>query len=200
MKKVTLMLVAICLVVNAAFAQKKGKADKKALKTELKAYSEANIRPVMQDAYNQLLAGLSADDKAFLNTARAEQQKTRAAFKAKKEANKKANKGLSIEDKAASRDALKKEAKENKKALTQKMTPFIERNQALLTQSLATINAKKSDWKAAKKEIRAKYMTEEKKDKKEGKKGKKRAEKGENQAAIRLLFWDAKNNTWGEEE
>jgi hypothetical protein len=43
-------------------------------------------------------------------------------------------------------------------------------------------------------------MTEEKKDKKEGKKGKKRAEKGENQAAIRLLFWDAKNNTWGEEE
>lgn len=218
MKNITVMFVAICLMTSTAFAQHRGhkghgKMSAEA-KAELKAYNEANVNPVMQQAYNQLVAGLSAEDAAFLTQKRAEKEKMRAASQDARKTFRDANKNTDKEVLKAKREEQRKADKAKRKAFNESMQPFIERNKALIDKSMVAVNAKKEEWKTAKRQIIEKYMTEEQKaerakhkeahdakkgDKKGKGKGKRGAgKKGEGkgdkkaQGATKLLFWSAK--------
>lgn len=200
MKNITLILVAICLVTNAAFAQKEKKENRKACKAELKAYKEQNINPVMQNAYGQLVAGLSKEDAQFLEQKRAEERALKAELKDQRKTQKEASKGMDKDAKKEQMKALREDARKKKKALMESMKPFMERNEALIAKSMTTVKEKTPEWRAAKKAIKEKYKSDEQKEKAAQKgKGKQQKAKGKKKGgehekghgAARLLFWDA---------
>lgn len=201
MKKIIFMLVAICLVANTVFAQKDKKENRKACKAELKAYKEQNINPVMQNAYGQLVSGLSKEDAQFLEQKRAEERALKAELKDQRKTYKESTKDMDKEARKEKMKTFRQEAREKKKALMESMKPFLERNEALIAASMTTVKEKTPEWRAAKKEIKQKYMTEEQKEKmtarkkahksKADKKGKKHKR---GHGAARLLFWDTEKS------
>jgi hypothetical protein len=198
MKNIALILVAICWVCTSSFGQKEEKKEnRKACKVELKAYSETNIKPVMQDAYGRLISGLSREDAQFLEQKREEETKLRAELKDQRKTYKSTTKGLDKEARKTKMKEFRDGAKAKRKAFMESMKPFMERNEALIASSMTTMKQKSPEWRAAKKEIREKYMTDEQKEKlakrkanRQEKADKKDKHPKKGRAAARLLFWD----------
>lgn len=184
MKKSILITLAFSLIVTIGFSQKTQKLSKEE-KAEMRAYYEEKVYPVKKKAHDQFLAGLSADDKAFLETKREEKKRIGKEVRA-------AKKGLkALREEGESKEELKtakKEAmtpiREKQKAFAASMKPFMDRNRALIETSIAPIKDNKEMWKDEKDAMLDEFLSEEdnaKREAKQAKKAQKRGDKSEDQ-------------------
>jgi len=171
MKKILLMALGLCFMVSAMIAQgphrhhKHPKLPAEA-KAELKQLHQEKIYPVRKAAHEKFLAGLTQEERAFLEERREEGKVLRKARKAlKQEARTMRDNGA---DRAAIRAAMEGKTtklKEDAKAFMLSMKPFMEKHQALIKGSLEGMQENRSSWKAEKQAIFDKYLTEEQKEK-----------------------------------
>lgn len=196
MKKSILIIVAFSLIATLGFSQKTEKLTKEE-KAEMRTYYEEKIYPVKKTAHDQFLAKLSADDKAFLETKRAEKKsiakETRVVqkdLKAQKEA------GKSKEELKAARKTAMEPIREKQKAFSVSMEPFMERNQALIESSIASIKDNQEMWKEDKNALLDEFLSEEDNAKRAAKKAKKsepsaeKVKRGEEKKKLSFVLWN----------
>ena len=199
MKKSILITLALSLMVTLAFAQKTDKLSKEE-KAEMRAYYEEKVYPVKKAAHDQFIGGLSADDKAFLETKRAEKKSIHKESRAaQKELRSLRKDGKSKEELKAARKTAMAPIKEKQKALAASMEPFMERNKALIETSIAPIKDNQEMWKDEKDAMLDGFLSEEdnaKRDAKQAKKAKKsekksgdKASKGAEKKLLSFVLW-----------
>jgi hypothetical protein len=194
MKKSILITLALSLIVTLAFSQKTQKLSKEE-KAEMRAYYEEKVYPVKKEAHNKFLAGLSADDKAFLETKREEKKVLHKEVRtAKKDLKALREEGKSKEELKAARKTAMAPIKEKQKGLAASMKPFMERNQELIEASIAPIKDNKEMWKEEKEAMLDEFLSEEdnaKRDAKQAKKSEKpggKANKGDKKK-LSFVLW-----------
>lgn len=196
MKRSILLMVLFSLLTTLGFSQKEAKLSK-AEKAEMRAYYEEKIYPVKKAAHDKFLAGLSADDKAFLETKRAEKKTiakdtriVKKDLKAQKEA------GKSKEELKAARKTAMAPIKERQKALIASMESFMERNQALIESSIAPVKDNQEMWKEDKDAMLDEFLSEEDNAKRAEKKAEKdqksakKTDKGAEKKKLSFVLWD----------
>lgn len=199
MKLSIVLTVLFSLLTTLGFAQKEAKLSKEE-KAEMRAYYEEKVYPVKKAAHDKFLAGLSAEDIAFLEAKRAEKKsitkETRVVqkdLKAQKEA------GKSKEELKAARKTAMTPIKEKQKAFATSMKPFMERNQALIESSIAPIKDNKDIWKEDKNTMLDEFLSEEDNAKRAEKKAKKsqktakspeKMEKGVEKNKLSFVLWN----------
>lgn len=196
MKKSILITLAFSLIATIGFSQKTAKLTKEE-KAEMRTYYEEKVYPVKKAAHDQFLAGLSAEDKAFLDTKREEKKsihkKTRTVqkdLKAQKEA------GKSEEELKATRKTAMAPIREEQKAFFASMKPFMERNRALIEKSIAPIKDNQEMWKEDRDAMLDDFLSEEDNAKREAKKTKKaeqsakKTDKGLERKQLNFVLWN----------
>ena len=202
MKKVFVLLVGFLVAMSStAEAQQKGKAKlSKECKTELRTFYQENVYPVKKAAHDNLMAGLSEEDVLFVNDQSGKKMAIREKMKAaKKEARAIRKNGGSKEDVKAKMVELTKPIKAEYKALKESMKPFMDRNQALIEEAMAPFKETRKKWRAEKKIILDKCLTEEQKAKREARKANSKKDKDNKKAKakkghgkIRFVLWNDK--------
>jgi hypothetical protein len=180
MKKSILITLAFSLIVTLGFAQKSDKLTKEE-KAEMRAYYETKVYPVKKEAHDQFMKGLSADDKSFLESKRAEKKAIHKESRtAQKELKALRKEGKEKEELKAARKTAMEPIREKQKALAVSMKPFMERNRDLIETSIAPIKDNQDMWKDDKDAMLDDFLSEEdnaKRDAKKAKKAKKSAKK-----------------------
>jgi hypothetical protein len=178
MKKSILITLALSLIVTLAFSQKTEKLSKEE-KAEMRTYYEEKVYPVKKEAHNKFLAGLSGDDKAFLETKRGEKKVLhKEVHTAKKDLKALKEAGKSKEELKAARKTAMAPIKAKQQEFVASMKPFMERNQALIETSIAPIKDNQEMWKEDKESMLEEFLSEEDSAKRDAKKAKK-SEKSE---------------------
>lgn len=182
MKQVILVILVMSLSLSVVFAQGKHRGHhhhpklSKEAKAALQTFHKETIYPIKKEAHDQFLAGLSQEDKAFLDKKRVEEKALRQEMKAMHQEMK------TLRESAKSREemhALHKEKmaplREKHKAFMESMKPFMEKNEALVKASMEPIKENRTVWKAKKEAILEQYLSAEEKAKRAARK----EEKGE---------------------
>jgi len=203
MKKLGLVGLMLVLLTTVIFAQEQEKKRKHKLnpaaKAALKELREKEIYPTKKALYDEFMAQLTAEDRAYLDGKRQEaaviKEKAKTARKQLK-ADKKAGKEVD-------RKTVLAPLKEERKALVASMQPFLESKHESLNQVMSTLNDHKQKWKEQKVAIIKQHTTAEEQQKmkafKEKKKAKREARAKENgvdeeqkwfNKATRFVLWD----------
>lgn len=195
MKKSILITLVLSLIVTLAFSQKTQKLSKEE-KAEMRTYYEEKVYPIKKEAHNQFLAGLSADDKAFLETKRGEKKVLhKEARIAKKDLKALKEAGKSKEELKVARKTAMAPIKEKQKALAVSMKPFMERNQGLIETSIAPIKDNKEMWKEERDAMLEEFLSAEDNAKREAKQAEKseksggKANKGGERKKLSFVLW-----------
>jgi hypothetical protein len=196
MKKSILITIAFSLIVSIAFSQKTTKLSKEE-KAEMRTYYEEKVYPVKKQAHDKFLAGLSAEDKAFLETKRGEKKAMqKEARGAKKDLKALRDAGKSKEELKAARKTAMAPIKAKQKEFAVSMQPFMERNKGLIEQSIAPIKDNQDMWKEDKDAMLDEFLSEEDNAKREAKQGKKanksgdKANKGAGKKQLNFVLWN----------
>lgn len=208
MKKLGLVGLMLVLFTTIIFAQEQEKKRKQKLNPEAKAalkeLREKEIYPTRKALYDEFMAQLSAEDKAYLEGKRQEatvlKEKAKAARKQLK-ADKQAGKEVD-------RKTVFAPIKEQRKALVASMQPFLESKHAALNQVMDALNDHQQKWQEQKIAIIKEHTTAEEQQKmkafKEKKSAKREAMAQENgideeqkwlHRAARFVLWDGEMKT-----
>ena len=157
-----MFLAALLLTSLCVFAQR-GNHPKPnpELKKEMRSYIEQEVVPALQKTQAAFDQQLSKQDLAFLEQKRAEVAEAKEAMKAKHEEMRKLHEqGMSKEEIHEQMKAKKPEMRAKKEAFAASMKPFLEQNEALITQTMASLEPSYENWIAEQKAILTKYEVE----------------------------------------
>lgn len=165
MKKLGLIGLMLVVFTTLIFAQEQEKKHKHKLNPEAKAalveLREKEIYPTKKALYDEFMAQLSAEERAYLEGKRQEAavikekvKTTRKQLKADKEA------GKEVDLKA-----VLAPIKEERKALVASMQPFLESKHTALNQVMSTLKDHKQKWQEQKIAIIKQYTTAEEQEK-----------------------------------
>lgn len=203
MKKIGLIGLTLVLFTTIIFAQEQEKKRKHKLhpeaKAALKELREKEIYPTKKALYDEFMAQLSAEDKAYLEGKRQEA----VVIKGKAKAARKQLKADRKAGKEVDRKTILAPIREERKALVASMKPFLESKHTALNQIMSTLEDHKQKWKEQKIAIIKQHTTAEEQQKmkmfKEKRKAKHEAmakEKGIDEEqkwfykAARFVLWD----------
>lgn len=206
MKKIAILAMSFCFLLNNAFAQSKdrGQYFSKEAKEELKKFKKETVYPAKKAEHDQFLSKLSQEDRLFLEAKREEEKLLKEEMKAvRQEVYAQGKSGKSKEELKAEMKTAFAPMKEKYKAFTKSMKPFLERNELVVKTSLDALKVKQESWKIERKAIVEKYLTteqkekiqeyKEKSDKKDGKYSERKkgdSDKYKGMKAIRFVLWD----------
>jgi len=163
MRNLILILIA-SILTTGMFAQ--GKACKKKqdpeMRTELKAYKEKNVIPVLKKYHDKMDASFNKSDLRKVEALRAESNQLQQEHKAIRKQMK--SEMQNADDRAAVKEqfAPQMEAHRTKKrAISEALKPILERNETMLTSIANEMKPFKETWKTETKAIMSKYMTAE---------------------------------------
>jgi len=180
MKKSILVTIAFSLIVSIGFAQKTDKLSKEE-REAARVHYEEKVYPVKKQAHDEFLAGLSAEDKAFLVTKRGEKQALQKETREiQKELQGLKEEGKSKEEVKAAHKTAMEPIKAKQKEFSASMKPFMERNKALIEKSIAPIKDNQEMWK----EEQANAKKSPKREDSE------RAVKKEGKRALNFVLWN----------
>lgn len=219
MKKIAILALSFCFLLNNAFAQPKHRGQhgnhlSKEAKTELQKFQKETVYPVKKAEHDKFLSSLNQEDLAFLEAKRKEGkalQEEMKALRQKMQAERKS--GKSKEEMHAEMKAAFAPMKEKRQAFMQSMKPFMEHNQVAIKASMDVLKTKHESWMVERKAIVEKYLTAEQKEKMQAHKAEmdkkrsehpERAEKhgkhGQMMHAVRFVLWDGTFNELEEGE
>jgi hypothetical protein len=213
MKQVILVLLVVSFGLSTVFAQgrrgHKGHHPKlnKEAKAALHKFHKETIYPVKKTAHDQLLTTLSQEDQAFLAQKRGEEKALHREIKSMHQEMKGLREsGKSREEMHEMRQEKFAPLKAKRIAFMESMKPFMERNEALIKNSMEPMKEHHEVWKAKKEAILAQYLSAEEKAKMEackkerterGHRGRDGAGKGgqrpegkRGKGAVRFVLWD----------
>ncbi|MCH2023975.1 MAG: T9SS type A sorting domain-containing protein [Saprospiraceae bacterium] len=216
MKKMLILSLGLYLFTNMLYAQIDHKGPRgphkhkhhpklsKEAKDELYTYDKEKIYPVKKAAHDKFLKSLSSEDLAFLDMKRKEDRalqdenhETHKKIRALKES------GMTKEQMHEKMKESFAPMKEKRKTFMESMKPFMERNKNLLMPIMESLKEPHQKWKADKKAIIDKYLTDEQKEKIDLKKeahketraklperGPKHKMHKKHMGAIKFVLWD----------